>query len=142
MRRGLARRRRRHRGAGGARALGRWGDRATRSPGLHSREPRPHRELRTPVAQGPFTGRYAAAKGRAPLAEVTLTQDGSLLAGIGIVTGDPVGVAGRTTGATSAAGLVTFRDGTQVRWSADLAADGTLTLTGFGDPIALHRRPR
>lgn len=95
-----------------------------------------------PVAQGPFTGRYAAAKGRAPLAEVTLTQDGSLLAGIGIVTGDPVGVAGRTTGATSAAGLVTFRDGTQVRWSADLAADGTLTLTGFGDPIALHRRPR
>ncbi len=90
---------------------------------------------------GPFAGSYRAARGRAPLARVTLVQSGELLAGFGIVTGDPVGVTGRVTGPATAAGLVTFRDGSQVDFRAELAPDGSaLTVRGFGEPIALERR--
>ncbi len=94
-----------------------------------------------PAPSGPFAGRYRAVRDRAPLAEVTLVQSGNLLAGAGIVTGDPVGVSGRVTGADRAEGLVTFLDGSQVRFEAERAADGSLTVRGFGEPMAMRRRP-
>lgn len=92
-------------------------------------------------ASGPFAGSYRAVRDRAPLAEVTLVQRGELLAGFGIVTSDPVGVSGRVTGASTARGVVTFSDGTQVRFEAELAADGeSLVVRGFGEPMTLGRR--
>lgn len=94
-----------------------------------------------PGPPGPFTGRYRASRDRAPLAEITLAQSGELLAGAGIVTGDPVGVSGWVVAADRAQGLVTFLDGSQVRFEAERAADGSLTVRGFGAPIAMRRRP-
>ncbi len=92
-------------------------------------------------ASGPFAGRYLAQVERASLAEVTLMQRGELLAGFGVVAGDPVGVSGRATGPGTASGVVTFSDGSQVRFQAELAADGgSLTVRGFGEPLTLRRR--
>jgi hypothetical protein len=63
------------------------------------------------------------------------------LAGFGVVAGDPVGVSGRATGPGTASGVVTFSDGSQVRFQAELAADGgSLTVRGFGEPLTLRRR--
>ncbi len=89
---------------------------------------------------GPFSGRYRAERDRAPLAEVTLVQSGSLLAGAGIVAGEPAGIAGRVTGPRAADGVVTLLDGSQTRFTAELAADGrSLVLSGFGDPLTFTR---
>lgn len=93
------------------------------------------------LAPGPFSGRFRAAIGRAPLAEVTLVQRGSLLSGVGIVTEDPVGIAGRATGPQTARGVVTFLDGTQVDFDAELSDGGaTLAIEGFGKTVTLKRR--
>lgn len=93
-----------------------------------------------PAPAGPFSGRYRATRGRAVLAEVTLVQSGELLAGAGLVAGEAAGVAGRTTGARTAAGVVTLLDGSQTRFDAELAADGrSLLLRGFGEPVTLTR---
>ncbi|MGH9464526.1 MAG: hypothetical protein ACRD0X_02700 [Thermoanaerobaculia bacterium] len=93
-----------------------------------------------PGSGGPFAGGYRATRDRAPLAEVTLVQSGELLAGFGIVTGDPVGVTGRVTGPSTARGTVTFRDGSQVEFQVELAPDGrSLTVRGFGEAIELRR---
>ncbi len=94
-----------------------------------------------PAPSGPFAGRYRAVRDRAPFAEVTLVQSGELIAGAGIVTGDPGGVSGRVTAADRAEGVVTFLDGSQVSFAADRAADGSLTVHGFGEPMAMPRRP-
>jgi hypothetical protein len=101
----------------------------------------PRSAVPPPVASsGPFAGRFRAVRGRAPLAEVTLVQAGDLLAGVGIVTGDAAGIAGRATGARTAEGVVTLADGTQTHFTAELAADGrSLNLTGFGDPLTMTR---
>jgi hypothetical protein len=93
-----------------------------------------------PAPAGPFSGRYRATRGRATLAEVTLVQSGELIAGAGIVVGDPAGVAGRTTAARTADGVVTLLDGSQTRISAELAADGrSLVVRGYGEPLTLTR---
>jgi hypothetical protein len=93
-----------------------------------------------PAAGGPFSGTYRAARGEATLAQVTLVQTGTLLAGVGIVAGDAAGITGRTTGPGAAEGLVTFQDGSQVQFQAALAADGgSLTVRGFGEPISMRR---
>lgn len=93
-----------------------------------------------PLPPGPFSGSYRALRGRAPLAEVTLVQHGALLTGIGIVTEDPVGVTGRTTGPRQAEGVVTFLDGTQIAFEAELSAGGgSLSVRGFGEPVTLRR---
>ena len=93
-----------------------------------------------PAASGPFSGSYRAQRERATLAQVTLVQRGALLAGVGIVAGDPAGITGRASGPRTAAGLVTFQDGSQIRFQAELAADGgALTLRGFGEPISMQR---
>lgn len=95
------------------------------------------------LPSGPFSGRYRALKGRAPLAEVTLVQRGSVLAGAGIVAGDPVGITGRVSGASQAEGVVTYLDGTQVGFEAELSAGGReLTVRGFGEPLTMTRRDR
>lgn len=95
-----------------------------------------------PAAEGgPFAGTYRAMRERAPLAEVTLVQRGHLLAGFGVVTGDPVGVSGRVAETGVAVGAVTFADGSQARFQAELSADGaSLTVRGFGEPVILRRR--
>jgi len=94
-----------------------------------------------PAPSGPFTGRYRAVLGRAPLAEVTLVQSGALIAGVGVVAGDPAGIAGRTTGARTAAGVVTLLDGSQTRFAAELAADGrSLVVRGYGEPLTFTRK--
>jgi hypothetical protein len=94
-----------------------------------------------PAPSGPFSGGYRALKEGAILAEVSLVHRGSLLAGVGIVAGDAAGISGRATGARTAAGFVTFGDGSQVAFAAELAADGrTLRLEGFGEPIVMERR--
>ncbi len=89
---------------------------------------------------GPFSGRYRATEGRAVLAQVTLVQSGELIAGVGVVAGDPAGIAGRTTGPRAAEGVVTLLDGSQTRISAELAADGrSLVVRGYGEPLTLTR---
>jgi len=89
---------------------------------------------------GPFSGSYRAKRDRATLAEVTLVQSGSLLAGVGIVAADPAGITGRATGPRAAEGVVTFLDGTQARFQAELSADGkSLVVRGFGEPIEMKR---
>ncbi len=93
-----------------------------------------------PLPFGPFSGSYRATRERAPLAEVTLVQRGALLSGVGIVTGDPVGIAGRATAAGTARGVATFLDGTQIQFEAELApGGGSLMVRGFGQPLALKR---
>jgi hypothetical protein len=95
----------------------------------------------TPAASGPFSGGYRARKDGAPLAEVSLVQRGSLLAGVGIVAGDAAGVSGRATGPRNADGFVTFLDGSQIGFTAELAEDGrSLRVEGFGRPITMERR--
>lgn len=93
-----------------------------------------------PGPTGPFAGRYRAVRGRATLAEVTLVQSGELLAGVGVVAGDPAGLAGRVTGPNLATGVVTLLDGSQTRFEADLSADRrTLVVRGFGEPLTFTR---
>lgn len=90
---------------------------------------------------GPFSGRFRAMKGRAPLADVTLVDGGGLLSGLAILTGDPVGITGRVTASRRAEGSVTFLDGSQIAFRAELSADGrSLVVEGFGEPITLQRR--
>jgi hypothetical protein len=94
-----------------------------------------------PLPLGPFSGRFRALRGRAPLAEVTLVEGSGLLSGVAIVTGDPVGITGRVVAPREAEGTVTFLDGSQAAFHAQLAADGrTLLVVGFGDPVTLERR--
>lgn len=94
-----------------------------------------------PPASGPFSGSFRAVRDRAPLAEVTLVQSGSLLSGVGIVTEDAVGITGRATGPRTARGVVTFLDGTQIEFEAELTADGrSLSVRGFGEPLTMKRR--
>jgi hypothetical protein len=93
------------------------------------------------AAAGPFSGDYRARKDRAILAEVSLVQRGSLLAGIGIVGGDAAGISGRASGPNNAEGVVTFLDGSQVTFAIELAADGrSLRVEGFGQPITMERQ--
>jgi hypothetical protein len=93
-----------------------------------------------PGAPGPFSGEYRARRNGARLAEISLVQRGSLLAGVGIVAGDAAGVSGRATSPGEAEGLVTLLDGTQVRFEVERAADGrTLLVRGFGQPITMER---
>jgi hypothetical protein len=95
----------------------------------------------SPGAAGPFSGDYRARRDGATLAEASVVQRGSLLAGIGIVAGDPAGISGRATGPRAAEGLVTLADGTQLSFAAELSADGgSLRVQGFGQPIAMERR--
>lgn len=92
-------------------------------------------------APGPLSGRWRATSGRAPLAEVTLVERQGLIAGAGIVTGDPVGITGRTVSATELEGTVTFLDGSQAPFKAGLSSDGqTLAIEGFGERVSLKRR--
>lgn len=92
------------------------------------------------AADGPFSGSYRARRSGATLAEATLVQRGSLLAGVAIVAGDAAGISGRISG-RKAEGQVTFLDSSQVRFEAELAADGrSLLLRGFGEPITMSRR--
>jgi hypothetical protein len=94
-----------------------------------------------PAAAGPFSGGYRARKEGAVLAEVSLVQRGSLVAGVGVVAGDAAGISGRATGPRTADGFVTFGDGSQVGFAAELTADGrTLRVEGFGEPIVMERR--
>jgi hypothetical protein len=93
-----------------------------------------------PAPGGAFSGTYRARREQATLAQVTLVQRGALLAGVGIVAGDAAGITGRATGPRAAEGLVTFQDGSQVQFQAELAADGgSLTVRGFGEPISMQR---
>lgn len=95
----------------------------------------------SPPAPGPFSGDYRARKDGATLAEVSLLQRGSLLAGVAIVAGDAAGISGRVSGPRSAEGLVTFLDGSQVPFAVELAADGrTLRVDGFGQLLTMDRR--
>lgn len=58
-----------------------------------------------------------------------------------ITAGDPAGISGRVTEPRSAAGFVTFLDGSQLQFDVELAADGrTLRVQGFGQPITMERR--
>lgn len=94
-----------------------------------------------PAAHGPFSGNYRARRDGATLAEVSLLQRGSLLAGVAIVAGDAAGISGRATGVRTAEGLVTFLDGSQVPFTVELAADGrTLRVDGFGQLLTMDRR--
>jgi hypothetical protein len=93
------------------------------------------------AAHGPFSGDYRARKEGATLAEVSLVQRGSLVAGVAIVAGDAAGISGRVVESRRAAGFVTFADGTQVPFDAELAADGrTLQVRSFGHLLAMDRR--
>lgn len=95
----------------------------------------------TAAAPGPFSGDYRARRDGATLAKVTLVQHGSLLAGVAIVAGDAAGISGRVIEPRRVDGQVTFLDGSQVRFDADLAADGrTLLVRGFGQPVTMERR--
>lgn len=93
------------------------------------------------AAEGPFSGTYRARKEGATIAEASLVQRGRLLTGVAMVAGDPSGVSGYTTGPNSMSGFVTFLDGSQVAFEAELAADQrSITLRGFGGrPTTLEK---
>lgn len=96
-----------------------------------------------PAAAGPFSGKFRGVRDGAPLAEVRLVQRGTTLAGAGIVTGDAVGITGRALSATTAEGLVTYLDGTQIRFTLELKSGGReLVAEGFGKPLTLLRERR
>jgi hypothetical protein len=97
----------------------------------------------TPAAApaGPFSGAYCARRDAARLADVSLVQRGPLLAGVARIAGDPAGISGHVTGPGAADGLVTFFDGSQVRFQAELTAGGrTLVVRGFGAAVTMERR--
>jgi hypothetical protein len=91
-------------------------------------------------AAGPFSGSYRATSQGATLAEVALVQRGDLLTGVANIEGDAAGVSGRVAAPGKATGLVTLLDGSQIRFQAELAADRSVVLRGFGSPITLERR--
>jgi len=91
----------------------------------------------TPGA-GPFAGRYEASGPAGIIAELHLVQHSSLLAGSGRVFERPVGVSGRVTGTDRATGEVTFSDASTLRFEARRESDGSIVLTGLGEPIALE----
>lgn len=93
------------------------------------------------AAPGPLSGRYRARDDGAAIAEVTVVQNGSLVAGIAVLWGQPAGVSGRVAAGGEARGLLTFADGSQAVFSAVLSADGRqLTVRGLGAPVTLRRR--
>ena len=113
--------------------------RAGQPPLVLARQPSPASAAPT----GPMSGRWRASSGRAPLAEVTLVERQGLVAGAGIVTGDPVGITGRALSARELEGLVTFLDGSQAPFRARLSSDGqSLAIEGFGEGVTLKRRSR
>lgn len=91
-------------------------------------------------APGPFSGTYRASSKGATLADVTLVQRGELLTGVGNIEGDAAGITGRVPQPAKASGLVTLLDGSQIRFEAELRADRSVLLRGFGSPITLERR--
>jgi hypothetical protein len=93
------------------------------------------------AAHGPFSGDYRARKEGATLAEVSLVQRGSLLAGVAVVAGDAAGISGRAGEPRKASGVVTFLDGSQVPFDVELAEDGrTLRVDAFGQRLTMDRR--
>lgn len=93
-----------------------------------------------PSAGGPFAGRYVAEEGQVPLAEATILQAGSLIAGVGRVFGESAGISGQVVGPRQVDGILTFQDESQVGFAAELSADGgTVKLTGLGAPVILRR---
>lgn len=89
---------------------------------------------------GPFSGKFRGVREGAPVVEVRLVQRGTTLVGAGIVTGDAVGITGRALSPTTAEGLVTYLDGTQIRFSLKLRPGGReLVAEGFGEPLTLVR---
>ena len=100
----------------------------------------------SPAAPGPFSGSYTARstspgnEGRVA-AKFELVQSGTLISGMGSFVGDPVGVSALASGPRQARGFVTFQDGNQIEFRAELNADGTsLLLDGFGTALTLERR--
>jgi hypothetical protein len=96
----------------------------------------------TPVitADGPLSGRYRAHKDGGKLADVSLVQRGSLLAGVAIVGGEPAGVSGQVAAANAARGVLTFLDGSQVPFTLESSADGkSLRVNAFGQDLTLDR---
>lgn len=97
--------------------------------------------LPPPGESGPMTGDWVAVDKDAILAEVALLERAEMLAGIAMVTGDAVGVTGRVIDRGLARGVVTFADGSQVAYTAELSGDGsTMTVEGFGKAVKLVRR--
>jgi hypothetical protein len=95
---------------------------------------------------GPFSGTFIARsstpgnEGRVA-ARFELVQSGTLISGMGAFVGDPVGVSALATGSGRARGFVTFRDGSQIEFRAELTADGAgLLLDGFGTSLTLERK--
>lgn len=94
----------------------------------------------SPAAGGPFAGRYRPPGPEAAWARITLTQNGPLIAGTGVLLGQPVGITARAVSDVEAEGIVIFADDSQSRFAAELAADGrTVVVRGFGGPITLSR---
>lgn len=90
---------------------------------------------------GPFSGNYKAQGAEAPLARAVITQNGSLIAGIGIVLGEAVGIGGRVTASNEAKGILTFADESHAGFTAKLSADGqSVSVTGVGRPVVLARQ--
>ncbi len=97
--------------------------------------------LPPPSTGGPMSGDWQAIDQGALLAEVSLVERSGMVAGLAMVTGDAVAVTGRLVGQGLASGAVTFVDGSQVAFTAELSSDGSqLYVTGFGDVIKLSRR--
>lgn len=101
----------------------------------------PGKPLPPPGESGPMTGDWVAQEGDAVLAEVALVERHEMIAGIAMVLGDAVAVTGRIQNRGPATGVVTFVDGSQMAFTAELSADGsTLTVEGFGTVVKLSRR--
>lgn len=97
--------------------------------------------LPPPGESGPMSGDWVAIEENAVLAEVALLERFGMIAGLATVTGDAVAVTGRVPDRGPATGVVTFVDGSQVAFTAELSADGsTLTVEGFGEVVKLTRR--
>lgn len=110
-------------------------------PGVSLERQDPGKPLPPPGEPGPMTGDWVAQEGEAVLAEVALVERSEMIAGLALVLGDAVAVTGRVPSRGPAAGVVTFVDGSQMAFTAELSGDGsTLSVEGFGTVVKLSRR--
>jgi hypothetical protein len=88
---------------------------------------------------GAFAGRYAA--GASDALWLDLEQSGELLAGTGFVSGKPVAIVGRITGANEARGSIPFSARSRNPVWVSLYDDGqTLRVRGLGETLEMRRK--
>lgn len=94
-----------------------------------------------PQPSGPFSGNYRSVGQVSALASVKITQNGSLVTGVGELLGQTVSIAGKAITSHKAKGFITFIDESQAGFEAELSHNGKwITISGLGSPAILVRK--